>query len=65
MEGLDIPGPREFIEILKDSGVKLYACLLAMEMFGIEKEELMEQVEDVITVGDFYAIADDAQVLFT
>lgn len=65
MEDLDIPGPREFIQILHDSGVKLYGCLLAMEMFGIQKEELMEQVEDVITVGDFYALADDAQVLFT
>lgn len=65
MEDLDIPGPREFIQILHESGVKIYGCLLAMDMFGIEKEELMDQVEDVITVGDFYALADGAEVLFT
>ena len=65
MEDLDIPGPREFLEILDESGVEMYGCLLAMEMFGMDKKDLVPQVKDVITVGDFYAMADDAQVLFT
>jgi len=65
MKGLDIPGPREFLEILHDSGVKIYACLLAMDMFGVEKSDLIDQVEAVITVGDFYDVAAGGQVLFT
>ncbi len=65
MAELDIPGPREFLEILKDSGCELYACLLAMEMFGLERDDLVAQVDDVLTVGDFYEVCDGAQVLFT
>ena len=44
---------------------ELYACPLAMEMFGLEKSDLIPQVEAVITVGDFFDISDGAQVLFT
>lgn len=65
MADLDIPGPREFLQILADSGVKMYACLLAMEMFGLEKSDLVEHVEDVLTVGDFYEVSDGGEVIFT
>ncbi len=54
MEKLDIPDVREFLEILVASGVKLWACKLAMEMFHYTKEDLLEDVEGVLTVGDFY-----------
>ena len=54
MEKLDIPDVREFLEILVASGVKLWACKLAMEMFHYTKGDLLEDVEGVLTVGDFY-----------
>ena len=54
MEKIDMPDVREFIEILSASGVKLWACKLAMDMFHYKKEDLYEGVEAVITVGDFY-----------
>lgn len=54
MEKLDIPDVREFLEILVASGVKLWACKLAMEMFHYTKDDLLEDVEGVLTVGDFY-----------
>jgi len=57
MEKLDIPGVREFIEILSASGVKLWACKLALDMFHYTKEDLVPEIEAVITVGDFYAKA--------
>jgi peroxiredoxin family protein len=57
MEKLDIPPVGEFLEILSDSGVKLWACKLAMDMFHLEKEALVDEVDEVITVGDFYARA--------
>jgi peroxiredoxin family protein len=54
MEKLDIPPVGEFLEILAASGSRLWACKLAMEMFHYEKEDLIDEVEAVITVGDFY-----------
>lgn len=54
MEKIDIPDIHEFLDILTASGVKLWACKLAMDMFHYKKEDLYEGVDAVITVGDFY-----------
>lgn len=54
MEKLDMPEVQEFLEILSDSGVKMWACKLAFDMFHYKKEDLFEGVNDIITVGDFY-----------
>ncbi|WP_288956272.1 DsrE/DsrF/DrsH-like family protein [uncultured Polaribacter sp.] len=58
MDKLDIPPVGEFLEILSDSGCKLWACKLAVDMFHLKKEDLIDEIEDIITVGDFYARAD-------
>lgn len=57
MEKLDIPSIDEFLEILSASGCRLWACKLAMEMFDLKKDDLIPEVEGVLTVGDFYARA--------
>jgi len=54
MERLDMPDVHEFLDIMKASGVKLWACKLAMEMFHYKKEDMYEDLDGVITVGDFY-----------
>ena len=54
MEKIDMPDVREFLEILTASGVKLWACKLAMDMFHYTKEDLIEDLDGVLTVGDFY-----------
>lgn len=64
MEKLDIPPVREMIEILSDSGAKLYACQMAMDMFKRTREDLVPQVDDVITAMDFFDVSAGAQVLF-
>ena len=53
------------LEILTDSGAELYACELAMKMFKRTKEDLVPQVIDVITAGDFYDLSENAQIVFT
>lgn len=58
LEDLDIPPVDEFLEILTASGTKLWACKLAMDMFNLKKEDLIDDVDAVITVGDFYARAE-------
>jgi peroxiredoxin family protein len=66
MEKLDIPPVDEFLEILSASGTKLWACKLAMDMFNITEEDLIEDLDGVLTVGDFYnrAEANGTQIIF-
>ncbi|MBE2229653.1 MAG: DsrE/DsrF/DrsH-like family protein [Chitinophagaceae bacterium] len=54
MAKLDMPEVSEFLEILSDSGVRMWGCKLAVDMFHYKKEDLFEGVEEIITVGDFY-----------
>ena len=54
MEKIDMPDVHEFLDILTASGVKLWACQLAMEMFHYKKEDLYDDVDGVLTVGAFY-----------
>ena len=65
MEKMDLPTVREMIEILDEAGCHLYGCELAMQMFKREKEDLMPQVREVITAGDFYDLSVGAQIIFT
>jgi len=58
MEKLDMPPVGEFLEILSDSGCKLWACQLAVEMFHLKKEDFIDEIDGIITIGDFYSRAD-------
>lgn len=67
MEKLDIPPVKEFLEMIVAGGGEIYACKLAADMFKLKKEDLTEEVIDIITVGDFYAMAggQGTQIIFT
>ena len=65
MEALDIPPVPEFIELIADSGARLYACKATVDMFGLTMDDFVPQVEAVLTVGDFYALAAGGQIVFT
>jgi peroxiredoxin family protein len=65
MGKLEIPGTREMLQILEEAGCELYACQLAMEMFGYEPSDLVPQVKGVITAGDFYDLSEGSQIIFT
>jgi peroxiredoxin family protein len=65
MTELELPTVREMLQILDEAGAELYACELAMKMFKRKKKDLVPQVKDVITAGDFYDLADGAQIIFT
>ena len=65
MEALDIPPIDEFIQLCADSGVRLFACKASVDMFGLEKPDFVDSVEDIITVGDFYGLAAGGQIIFT
>ncbi|MCA9190664.1 MAG: DsrE/DsrF/DrsH-like family protein [Planctomycetales bacterium] len=54
MEKLDIPPVGEFLELLSASGVRLWACKLALEMFHLDRSDLYDDLDGVLTVGGFY-----------
>jgi peroxiredoxin family protein len=57
MERLDIPSISEFVQLIADSGAKLYACKASVAMFDLKEEDFIEAVGSIITVGDFYGMA--------
>jgi len=65
MEHFDIPGIPEFMEMIADTGCGLYACKASVDLFGFEKNDFIPQVQDIITVGEFYDIAAGGQIIFT
>ena len=65
MTELDLPNVREMLKLLDESGAELYGCELAMKMFKRSKQELVPQVKEVITAGDFFELAEGAQIIFT
>ena len=65
MEELDIPSIPEFIEMIADTGAGLYACKASVDLFGLEKNDFIPEVQDIITVGEFYEIAAGGQIIFT
>ena len=65
MEQLDIPPIPEFVEMIADTGAGVYACKASVDLFGLEKNDLIPQVQDIITVGEFYDIAAGGHIIFT
>ena len=67
MDKLDIPPVKEFLEMIVAGGGEIYACKLAVDMFKLKKEDLTEEVSDIITVGQFYEMAGGlgTQIIFT
>lgn len=45
-------------------GAKIYACDMAMTVMGVKKEDLIDEVTDIVGVGTFIANAEGGQVLF-
>ncbi len=65
MGSLDIPPIPEFVEMISDTGAGLYACKASVDLFGLEKNDFIAQLDDIITVGEFYEMAAGGQIIFT
>ncbi len=65
MEALDIPPVPEFVQLIADSGARLYACKATVDMFDLTQDDFVSEVEGVITVGEFYEMASGGQIVFT
>jgi peroxiredoxin family protein len=65
MEALDIPPIDEFVEMISDTGAGMYACKASVDMFGFTEDDFVEQIDEIITVGEFYEKAAGGQIIFT
>jgi peroxiredoxin family protein len=64
MKSLEVPPVREYLEMLVDGGAKLYGCKMSVDMFGLEKDDFIEGVIDVVTAAEFMDMTEGAQIVF-
>lgn len=57
-----VPG---FIEKTAESGAGIYGCQGSCVLNGLGREDLVDEVRGIITVGEFYALAAGGHVVFT
>jgi len=65
IEKIDIPPIGEFITMIHDAGCQIYACRATVDMFHLKPSDFCEEVDGVISVGQFYEKAAGAQIIFT
>ncbi|CUR57410.1 conserved hypothetical protein [metagenome] len=61
---LDVPEVPEFLEIIYASGGHLWACRMSADMMKLHEEDLIDEVEGIISASDFMELTDGAQLLF-
>jgi peroxiredoxin family protein len=61
----DIPSIPEFLDMIADTGAGLYACKASADLFGLTKDDFVDRVAGVITVGEFYDLAAGGQIVYT
>ncbi len=64
IQKLDMPDVPEFLEMIHDAGAEIYACRMAADMMGLDKEDLVDQVDDIVGAMEFLEMTEDAQLLF-
>jgi len=58
---MNYPTPYDLLKRMKESGLlKIYACSPTMEMFGVKKEDLIPEVDQIAGAVAFLDIASDA-----
>ena len=64
MEGIDVPGVPEFLQMITDAGGHLWACRMSADMMHLEEDDLYDRVEGIISAADFIEISEGAQIIF-
>lgn len=54
----------ELLNDVKEFKVNIYACEMAMKVMGIQKDDLIAEIKDVVGVGTFLAESEGGQIIF-
>jgi TusE/DsrC/DsvC family sulfur relay protein len=65
LEELDIPPVGELLGFIHESGGGIYACRASVELFDLEEGDLVQQVDGILTVGEFYHRVAGAHLIYT
>ena len=60
---LDFPPIPEFMEMLVDTGARIFGCQMSMDMMGLDEDDLMDGAE-MLGAMEFMEMSADAQVVF-
>jgi peroxiredoxin family protein len=61
---LDFPPVDEFLEMISDAGAEMYGCQMSMDMMKLTKDDLCEQVDNVVGAMEFMEMSEEAQIIF-
>lgn len=65
IKAINMASVREMIRECKELGVKFYACSNTVALMGLKREDLIEEVDDIVGATTFLEMAsEDAIVLF-
>ena len=64
IDKLDIPPVGEFLEMVHDAGCGLYACQMSVDMMHLEREDMIDELDDIVGAMEFLERAEGAQMLF-
>lgn len=63
LKRMKYPSPYEMLKRLKQSGLlRIYACSPSMEMFGVKREELIPEVDEIAGAATFLEVAAKADI---
>jgi peroxiredoxin family protein len=63
IEKSNVPTLPKLLEMARMTDkVKLYACSTTMELMGIQKEDLIPEVDEIVGAATFLSIAQDCDV---
>jgi len=63
LKEMKYPTPYEMLRRMKASGsLKIYACSPTMKMFGVKKEDLIPEVDNIAGASTFLDVASDADI---
>lgn len=64
LDELDIPPVPEFLELIKASGGRLWACRLSADMNHLTEDDLWDGIDGIISASEFILTSAGAQVIF-
>ncbi len=64
IDKLDMPPIHEFLEMVHDAGTGIYACRMSVDMMHLDKDDLVEEVDEIVGAMEFLEMAEGAQIMF-
>jgi len=62
---LDVPEVPDFVQMIVDAGGQLWACKMSADMMDLTMDDLIDDVQGIISATDFIELSEGAQVIFT